>query len=106
MVQANSDSKDKLWLTKNSLIIVEITMSILTRVVLTGAILSLAACASTPNPMADMTTCKKPRPQVCTMQYDPVCAKHADGSLKTHATDCTACGKADVIGYIKGACPE
>ncbi len=42
----------------------------------------------------------------CTMQYDPVCAQHSDGSLKTHATDCTACGKADVIGHIKGACPE
>ncbi len=79
-------------------------MPILPRATLIGAIISLAACAS--NPMADMTTCKEPRPQVCTMQYDPVCAEHSNGSLKTHSTDCTACGKAEVIGYIKGACPE
>lgn len=85
-------------------------MPILTRSALAGAIVAaastLAACSSTPNQLDNMTECTEPRPQVCTMQYDPVCAQHTDGSLKTHATDCTACSDKDVIGHVKGACPE
>jgi len=49
------------------------------------------------------TACTDPRPQICTMQYDPVCAKLEIGS-KTYATDCTACSDHAVRGYYPGAC--
>jgi len=72
--------------------------------VITAALLCLNSCSN--SPLVDMTRCTEPRPQICTMQYDPVCAERADGSITTHASDCSACGKADVVGYVKGACPE
>ena len=49
------------------------------------------------------TACTDPRPQICTMQYDPVCAK-LETSSKTYATDCTACSDHAVSGYYPGAC--
>jgi len=49
------------------------------------------------------TACTDPRPQICTMQYDPVCAKLETGN-KTYATDCTACSDPAVSGHYPGAC--
>jgi hypothetical protein len=31
---------------------------------------------------------------------------HDDGSRRTYSNGCTACGNADVIGSLPGACPE
>jgi hypothetical protein len=52
----------------------------------------------------DIIMCKDPRPVICTREYDPVCAKLDDGSIKTYATGCTACADPRVIGYNKGEC--
>ena len=50
------------------------------------------------------TTCPKPRPQICTREYNPVCGQLQNGTVKTYATGCTACSDPAVTGYITGAC--
>lgn len=52
----------------------------------------------------DLIICSDPRPQICTREYDPVCAKLQDGSVKTYATGCTSCSDSNVESYQKGAC--
>ena len=52
----------------------------------------------------EFTACKEPRPQMCTREYRPVCAKRADGSMKTYSNGCTACTDPKVVGYYQGAC--
>ena len=77
-------------------------------VLLVGVI--AAGCAQTPpaeetaSAPPDLVLCEDPRPQICTAIYDPVCALTADNSYKTYASDCSACGDANVSGYIPGAC--
>ena len=48
--------------------------------------------------------CPEQRPEICTMQYDPVCAKIKDGLNKTYSTGCTACSDHGVVGYRPGEC--
>ncbi len=48
--------------------------------------------------------CTEPRPEICTMIYDPVCGRDQFGSEKTYASDCSACGNQAVVSYRKGAC--
>ena len=48
--------------------------------------------------------CPEPRPQVCTQEYRPVCAKLSDGCFKTYANGCTACMGPAVTGYREGGC--
>lgn len=52
----------------------------------------------------DLILCEEPRPQICTREYDPVCATFKDGSTVTGSTGCTSCSDPEVIGYKKGAC--
>jgi len=54
----------------------------------------------------EQTICTDPRPQVCTMDYRPVCGERNDGSHKTYSNDCTACSDHNVIGYREGECKE
>ncbi len=75
-----------------------------------AGLLMLGACAtSSPDkPMvpAGATVCEDPRPQVCTMDYRPVCGTHQDGSVKTYSNGCGACSNPEVTFWIEGACPE
>jgi len=48
--------------------------------------------------------CKEPRPEICTMEYLPVCGLSSDEFDKTYASACTACSNPQVNGYRKGAC--
>ena len=68
----------------------------------------LTGCASDPQPAlpANLTLCPEQRPQICTREYNPVCAVLADGARKTYATGCTACSDEQVTGWVAGACPE
>lgn len=52
----------------------------------------------------DIILCEEPRPQICTREYDPVCATLKDGSTRTGATGCTSCSDFEVVGYKVGAC--
>lgn len=67
--------------------------------------LFLAACQTQPIPSL-VTQCEDPRPQVCTMEYAPVCADLAAGGKATYASGCNACADDAVSGYLKGECPE
>jgi len=53
---------------------------------------------------AELTACHEPRPQICTREYNPVCATYSNGSKKTGSTGCTSCSDAEVVGYTMGAC--
>ncbi|OOZ43603.1 hypothetical protein [Solemya velum gill symbiont] len=53
----------------------------------------------------ELTQCKEPRPQMCTMQYDPVCAWMPEsGKWKTASNGCDACADKRVAGYLAGEC--
>ena len=52
----------------------------------------------------DLILCEEPRPQICTREYNPVCATLKNGSTKTGSTGCTSCADPDVVGYKMGAC--
>lgn len=52
----------------------------------------------------DVIICEEPRPQICTREYNPVCATLKDGSIKTGSTGCTSCSDAEVVSYKMGAC--
>jgi len=73
----------------------------------------LCACQSSPAPEQPTKTnaplkqvCPEPRPQICTMIYDPVCATRADGSRTLEASNCSACGDQDVVSYQQGPCTD
>ena len=74
--------------------------------------LSLGACASQatqPNDdaskAASRIVCQDPRPQICTMDYSPVCGELTDGGSKTFSNGCGACAVSNVDGYTPGECP-
>jgi hypothetical protein len=59
---------------------------------------------STPRPGA-ANICTDPRPQICTMEYLPVCATMTDASVNTYASGCSACSDAQVVSWVEGECP-
>ena len=69
-----------------------------------AAMLLLVGCASTgPAPMLT-TQCTTPRPQVCTMEYAPVCATRNGGARADYSSACNACADDNVTAYINGRC--
>ncbi len=54
----------------------------------------------------DPIQCKDPRPQICTMDYSPVCGISQDGSKKTYANGCGACSDLKMIEYYPGSCAK
>lgn len=88
-------------------------------IVLIAAIL-LFACSSqqsapAPEPQNTLTQCPDQRPQMCTMDYRPVCATRDTGvrcvttpcpssEQKTYSNGCSACADPAVIGYIADEC--
>jgi len=48
--------------------------------------------------------CQDPRPEVCTQQYDPVCARHKNGTYQSYANACMACSYPEVQAYRADAC--
>ena len=53
---------------------------------------------------AAIEMCTEPRPEICTREYDPVCALLADGEWRTYATGCVACSDPKVTGYRPQPC--
>lgn len=69
-------------------------------------LVSLYACGGK-SPLAENggeILCMDPRPEVCTMEYDPVCATLADRSNATYPNACGACADAAVVSHRSGAC--
>lgn len=84
-------------------------MPVLTAV-LALVIVSLGACAGGPEARkakryAEHQQCPEQRPQLCTMEYMPVCALLENGRRKEYASACNACSDTEVIGYNPDACP-
>ena len=46
-----------------------------------------------------------PRPQICTMDYRPVCATLDNGEVAEYANGCGACADENVAGWVEGQCP-
>lgn len=63
-----------------------------------------ASSGSVPASSKGMKPCQGPRPEVCTQQYDPVCARHSDGGYRTYSNGCMACTHQEVLEYRAGAC--
>lgn len=53
---------------------------------------------------AEKIVCSEPRPQMCTMDYTPVCATLSDGKQKTFANGCGACSDINVNFYQPSEC--
>ena len=63
----------------------------------------LSACATEP---LNQTPCTEPRPQMCPMNYVPVCAILGDDQRKTYSNGCSACSDPAVVAYQPNACPQ
>lgn len=68
-------------------------------------LLALCGCQTQPTDSA-VTQCAKPRPQVCTMEYAPVCATGIQGGEIQYSSGCNACADDAIAGYILGACVQ
>jgi len=69
----------------------------------------IIGCASDPDTALiedsqNLLTCPEVRPQICTMEYAPVCGVTQDNQSETFANGCGACSHPDVIGYKPGEC--
>ena len=70
-------------------------------------ILLLASCAATSAGQipTNAVQCTDPRPQVCTMDYTPVCATRREiTEMATYANACAACADLAVIYHQPGEC--
>lgn len=64
-----------------------------------------SAAPPPPPPAAALTgQCPEPRPQVCTMEYDPVCGQLAGGGRSDYSSPCNACAHDAVVSYLRGTC--
>ncbi len=67
--------------------------------------LVLAGCnSSPPAPVVTGTQCSEPRPQVCTMEYAPVCATLIKGGTADYSSGCNACADDAVSSHEPGPC--
>ncbi len=65
-------------------------------------LLFLTGCAASKlQPVVNLTTCSEPRPEICTMNYRPVC-EQLDDSSKIDSIGCNACSDPQVTGYLEG----
>ena len=66
----------------------------------------LVACTGSSPAPDPVTQCSEPRPQVCTMEYNPVCATLWDGATKQYSSPCNACAHDAVASYLADVCPS
>ena len=81
--------------------------SISVKYLLFTAILLLSACGSSqqlPTGKMESTKCPELRPEMCTMDYNPVCGSLSEGSFKTYSNGCNACSDPIVTSYTQGEC--
>jgi hypothetical protein len=70
-------------------------------------ILFVSACGSTQQSHTvtmESIKCPELRPEMCTMDYTPVCGNLSDGSFKTYSNGCNACSDPKVTSYSQGEC--
>lgn len=70
-----------------------------------AATVLISACLNQPAQSEEIDKlCADPRPQLCTMNYLPVCGVLEDNSKKTYSNACSACSDEQVVGYSEGEC--
>lgn len=92
--------------------------SLLRLIVLTATLTACTApqTSTESKSQPEFTNCPEQRPNVCTMDYRPVCATRDTGvrcvttpcpstEQKTYSNACGACADANVIGHIPDECP-
>ena len=53
------------------------------------------------------THCTEPRPEICTREYNPVCATlNTKNQQKTYGNGCSACADPAVTKYRPGPCEQ
>ena len=57
-------------------------------------------------PTLQTKSCEEPRPKICTMQYEPVCAVMESGSINTYPSACNACADIAVSAWRPEPCEE
>ena len=69
---------------------------------------TLVGCAlSGARPLPDgATACGEPRPQVCTMDYNPVCGLRPAAERRSYGNACGACADPAVVAHVPGTCEE
>jgi len=80
-------------------------MLIKSKILFAACFLSVAAYAHDSDEKdKKITLCKEPRPQMCTMDYTPVCGLVNNNMVKTFGNACGACGELKVSAYITNEC--
>lgn len=51
-------------------------------------------------------SCEEPRPKICTLRYEPVCAVMESGSITTYPSACNACADVAVTAWRPEPCKE
>jgi hypothetical protein len=75
--------------------------------VLLAATIFVSACVSSkfqPSEDVHSTKCPELRPEMCTMDYNPVCGRFSGGSFKSFSNGCNACSDPKIVSYIPGEC--
>ena len=91
------------------------------RLVALGCLTAVTACTSLPAdlfgqgpadaevleaPILQTDQCEEPRPKICTLQYEPVCAVMESGSINTYPSACNACADIAVSAWRPEPCEE
>ena len=69
------------------------------------ALLALSGCSSPPpetslsQPSQPQPACPEPRPQVCTMEFNPVCGELLAGGYREYSSPCNACADDAVVDF-------
>ena len=58
------------------------------------------------DPGAELEMCVDPRPEICTMEFAPVCGMRDSGEKESYPNGCGACSNQEVVGYLPGECAE
>jgi hypothetical protein len=61
---------------------------------------------SAPSAGSGWQACDAERPKVCTMIYDPVCARRSTGDVADYASPCNACADVTVTAWHPETCEE
>jgi len=76
----------------------------------------IISCSSTETSTLDNSIkCNEPRPEFCTMDFNPVCATRDNGvrcvttpcssaESATYSNGCSACSDKNVFSYVAGEC--
>lgn len=70
-------------------------------------LITITACTVKPDPKNNnIVSCKDPRPQMCTMDYNPVCGFISPNQIKTFSNGCGACSDSKVLSHTNNVCQD